>query len=143
MVMTNEEILAEYRGAKSPQKQIAILADENLCTKKEIVEILREAGAELPGYYNRQPKKKAWPLPETATAEDIRKQMAAEADDTLNDMKALPLIIRHAATEAIATLLYMSDENGGEAVDFKEQVRGILAVIHEVECRCMEVTEDE
>ena len=51
MTMTDGEIVASYRQAKLPLKQIGILADLNQCGKKEIVEILREAGCELPGNY--------------------------------------------------------------------------------------------
>lgn len=56
MNMTKEEIVREYMAAKAPQKQIGILADLNVCSKKEIVEILREAGCELPAYYTKKPK---------------------------------------------------------------------------------------
>ena len=56
MTMTNEEIVRDYKAAKAPQKQIGILADLNVCSKKEIVEILREAGCELPAYYTKKPK---------------------------------------------------------------------------------------
>lgn len=56
MNMTKEEIVRDYMAAKAPQKQIGILADLNVCTKKEIVEILREAGCELPAYYTKKPK---------------------------------------------------------------------------------------
>lgn len=56
MTMTKDEIVRDYKAAKTPAKQIAVLADLNVCTKKEIVEILREAGCELPAYYTKKPK---------------------------------------------------------------------------------------
>ena len=56
MTMTNDEIVRDYKAAKTPAKQIAVLADLNVCTKKEIVEILREAGCEPPAYYTKKPK---------------------------------------------------------------------------------------
>lgn len=57
MTMTAEEIIREYRLSKTPSKQIRILADENCCTRKEIIEILREGGAPLPKTVNNnQPK---------------------------------------------------------------------------------------
>ena len=58
MTMTNDEIVRDYKAAKTPAKQIAVLADLNVCTKKEIVEILREAGCELPAYYNKKKQEK-------------------------------------------------------------------------------------
>ena len=51
MNMTAGEIAAEYRQAKQPLKQIGILADLNCCSKREIVEILRSEGCELPKNY--------------------------------------------------------------------------------------------
>lgn len=55
MTMTKEEIAAEYRQAKFPMKQIAILADQNCCDRKEILEVLREQGCELPKTYQKKP----------------------------------------------------------------------------------------
>ena len=68
MTMTNEEIVRDYKAAKAPQKQIGILADLNACSKKEIVEILREAGCELPAYYTKKPKQEK---PEQSLSEKI------------------------------------------------------------------------
>lgn len=57
MIMTNEEIVRDYRAAKNRTKQIGILADENMCSKREIVEILLEAGEEVPGNFLSKGKK--------------------------------------------------------------------------------------
>ena len=43
--MTVEEIVTSYRQAKNPQLQIGVLADLNVCTRKEIKDLLAEAGA--------------------------------------------------------------------------------------------------
>jgi len=59
MIMTDEEILREYRQARYPMKQIGILADENQCSRREIADLLLAAGAELPG----QCMKKKLPQP--------------------------------------------------------------------------------
>lgn len=53
MVMSNDEIVTEYRQAKAPQKQIGILADLNRCSKQEIVAVLAAAGVELPKTYSK------------------------------------------------------------------------------------------
>ena len=45
--MSSEEILKEYRGAKNKKQQITILADQNLCTRGEIIKILIEAGEDM------------------------------------------------------------------------------------------------
>lgn len=57
LTMTPEDICKEYRTAKSPLKQIGVLAELNACTKKEIVEVLTEHGEKLPG--NVGPRKAA------------------------------------------------------------------------------------
>lgn len=43
--MTVEEIVTSYRQAKNQQTQIGVLADLNVCTRKEIKDLLAEAGA--------------------------------------------------------------------------------------------------
>ena len=43
--MTVDEIVTSYRQAKNPQLQIGVLADLNVCTRKEIKDLLAEAGA--------------------------------------------------------------------------------------------------
>lgn len=59
MIMTNEEIVRDYRAAKNRTKQIGILADENMCSKRGIVDILLEMGEEVPGNFLSKGKKKA------------------------------------------------------------------------------------
>lgn len=83
MTMTNEEIVRDYKAAKAPQKQIGILADLNACSKKEIVEILREAGCELPAYYTKKPKE---------TPEQTKEAV-------INAMKDAPLVLEPAPAQ--------------------------------------------
>ena len=74
MVMTNQEIVRDYQQAKSPLKQIAILAECNACEKQKIVEIIAAAGCELPGQYKSYAQeaaaavKKPEPLPQVDRA---------------------------------------------------------------------------
>lgn len=42
--MTADEIVTSYRQAKNPQLQIGVLADLNVCSRKEIKELLTAAG---------------------------------------------------------------------------------------------------
>lgn len=67
MTMTNEEIVREYRSAKSRMKQIGILADENGCDNRTIVNILIEAGESVPG--NFLPRKKQTARPDVVELE--------------------------------------------------------------------------
>nr|DAY82855.1 MAG TPA: gamma delta resolvase [Caudoviricetes sp.] len=43
--MTVDEIVTSYRQARNRQAQIGVLADLNVCTRKEIKDLLAEAGA--------------------------------------------------------------------------------------------------
>lgn len=52
--MTVDEIVTSYRQARNRQTQIGVLTDLNVCTRKEIRELLAEAGVLSP------------PAPETA-----------------------------------------------------------------------------
>ena len=84
MVMTKADIIAEYNQSKDHRKQITILADQNLVSEQEIVDILTAGGCKVPSYNyrkrpastaNRPPKKKAAAPVETAT-ETIPRSMA-------------------------------------------------------------------
>ena len=72
MVMTANEILRDYRAAKSPMKQIGILADVNCCEKRDIVNILLEMGEKVPGNFlpGKRGKKQDAPAAE-APAETV------------------------------------------------------------------------
>lgn len=59
MVMTNDEIVADYRAAKNRIKQIGILAEQNLCSKQKICEVLEECGEKIPGNFRTKPMAKA------------------------------------------------------------------------------------
>jgi len=57
MIMSNADIVREYKAAKTPMKQIGILADQNLCKKKDIVKILMKEGCEVPKFYKPKDNK--------------------------------------------------------------------------------------
>lgn len=123
MTMTKEEIVRDYKAAKTPAKQIAVLADLNVCSRKEIVEILREAGCELPAYYH---KKKQPELLSASSGSEKREEPVpvvqakpAPAPKTVS--------LRHAAIDTIANLLAQTDDTN--SVDFMENVRGVLALV--------------
>lgn len=76
--MTDEEIVREYRQAKSKLGQIKILADENVCKKAVIVDILRKAGVDdLPAPYRREPKVETGAIPVISTPEPVAAPVAA------------------------------------------------------------------
>jgi len=143
MNMTPAEIVADYRQSKTPMKQIGILADLNVCTRQEIVDILREAGEELPKNYQKKPKTEPKTEPEPGipmkeiVSEQCRESIKAmvDDDDTINASEAIPLIIRCAAVEVIRKLLGEAGGSSDDAVDFREQVRGVIELVAEVERR--------
>lgn len=53
MEMTAEEICRNYLQAASPSSQIGVLADLNLATKAEIIEVLKSRGLEVGGRKRR------------------------------------------------------------------------------------------
>ncbi len=64
--MTVDEIVTSYRQAKNPQLQIGVLADLNVCTRKEIKDLLAEAGVlKAPPLRRRAggplPSTRSWP----------------------------------------------------------------------------------
>lgn len=115
--MTDGEIVAEYKQAKSPMKQISILADQNVCSREEIIEVLRQANVELPKIYRKEAK------PQAEKAPEIPKAAPAPKAYALEELKAIAL-------DLIGELVL------AEASDyFAEQVRGIFQLIKEVEKR--------
>lgn len=125
MQMTPEEIVAEYRQAKSPLKQIGILADLNQCSKKEITAILTAQGEALPGQYGRRAAPRAPELPEpsvlTALPDGSAPAPAPGAD------------IYRLAVDTIARLLASTERDDVLYQRFPEQVRGVLAMIREAD----------
>lgn len=69
MNMTNEEIVRDYRAAKSKLKQVGILADLNGCDNKTIVNILIEEGESVPGQFLPKRKKSVEKRPELVELE--------------------------------------------------------------------------
>lgn len=76
MTMTNEEIVRDWKQAKSPKDQVQILADLNQCHKKDIVKILFDSGV-LSGTAIYQYRKSGL-LPQAADTESVKN--AAETD---------------------------------------------------------------
>ena len=73
MQMTTDEILRDYRAAKSKQNQIGVLADLNCCKARDIVNILLEAGEHVPGNFlpGERRKKKDVPVAAAQTYEPV------------------------------------------------------------------------
>ena len=106
MIMSNADIVREYKAAKTPMKQIGILADQNLCKKRDIVEILVKEGCEVPKYYTKAKEKKEDP--------------AQAAADTNVGTKE-PETLQETATEVVEQDSFMLD------IDEIEPIGDIIA----------------
>lgn len=99
MTMTSAEIVADYRQAAKPLKQIGILADLNGCKRQEIVEILREAGCELPKQYQKaEPQAAAEPPERDDPKGESVVQILEISADQLSLCEAAALEIRRVIT---------------------------------------------
>ena len=57
-------------------------------------------------------------------------------DDTVAASEVMPLMIRMSAIDVINQMLSHSYEDEGSSAEFREQVRGVLALVDKVERRC-------
>lgn len=151
--MTKEEILREYRQARYPMKQIGILADENQCSKREIVDFLLAAGAEVPPQFTRN--RKQAPTQEGAGEENEEKEkemenvkilpapegageFQPEFQADLGNCEGFKERVCRGAVDAVAQLLADSDTASGAvtaedaAWAFREQVRGVLHLVYQM-----------
>ena len=82
MQMTSSEIVSSYRQSLNHREQITILADLNSCAPTTIVEVLKQAGVELPANYKAP---KFTPVPHTQYRIDELRAMELYKDG-LSDM---------------------------------------------------------
>lgn len=148
MVMLPGEIAREYAAASNPRKQIGILAELNQCSRDDIRTILREQGVELPrpGRPKKEPEPK--PTPEETFQEPFKafselKGSVGKKPEDVSGKEALGLVVRAAAVDAIAELLRRNETTDYLfAAGFREQVRGVLALVHEIEREAENAGED-
>ena len=140
MEMTELQIASEYRTGKDKTKTIKVLADLNLCSQRQIAEILQAQGEELPKAWKDKlavPLKRP-PRGKPATRQDINDAvlvaaMGAKASSFRQEPAALLPVpapaalsldeIRQAALELIL------NSSPGEAVRFQGYVRGMAALV--------------
>lgn len=166
MTMDPMEIAVDFRTAAHPGRQIRILAELNSCSVDKIVEILENQGEKIDRRW--LPRRKAAPIAATNKEEAMEKKtepvisgesVPAEQqhemvpkDELVSIGDAMPALIRSAAIDAIAKLLARMTPptlplQGARTLDdagqtsFAEQVRGVLALVHEVEKRCQDMPE--
>ena len=91
MVMTNEEIIRDYRQAKSKFIQLGVLADLNQVDRKVIAQILADAGEELPGNYKGRPRKDGQ-APKSEPKKPTKKKEPTSQKAVAKDPDPQPLI---------------------------------------------------
>ena len=101
MVMTKDEILRDYRAAKSKQNQIGVLADLNCCKARDIVNILLEAGEHVPGNFlpGERRKKKDVPVAVTPTSTPVTEKLPRA-------QKPTPMLTRQEYADILWWLAY-------------------------------------
>lgn len=152
MTMTNEEIVRQYRTAKNPGKQIGILAELNDTAPSAIREILEAEGCELP--QRGRPKTKEAPQPKAAETERAPEEIwdgvailpapegagdwpEPQADKAIwGELKEIrEKDVNAAAVEVIARMVAdcdSSQDTVSAMIDFRERVRGVLALVYEL-----------
>ena len=144
------EIAVDFKQAANPSKQIRILAQLNATSEDRIAEILREQGIKVDGRWlhkgTRTKNEEVKPMEKKTEATEKVSPVAPEkqadvvpAEDVVDIDKALPVMVRSSAIETIAQLLANCKNNSEAGEHFMEQVRGVLALVHEVETRCRDV----
>lgn len=106
MIMTKGDIIAEYNQAKNHRQQITILADQNLISEQEVVDILTAGGCDVPmGYKYRKtrgaPAKKTAPTKKPAP----KKSEIETATETIPRSLATRMIVETAALDTIRQFL--------------------------------------
>lgn len=152
MTMINEEIVRQYRTAKNPGKQIGILAELNATAPSAIRAILEAEGCELP--QRGRPKTKEAPQPKAAETERAPEEIwdgaailpapegAGDWPEPQADKAAWgelketrEMDVNAAAVEVIARMVAdcdSSQDTVSAMIDFRERVRGVLALVYEL-----------
>ncbi len=105
MIMTKGDIIAEYNQSKNHRQQITILADQNLISEQEVVDILTAGGCDVPIYKYR--KTRGAPAKKTApTKKPAQKKTAIEtATESIPRSMATRMIVETAALDTIRQFL--------------------------------------
>lgn len=153
MTMTNEEIVRSYRTAKSPGKQIGILAELNMTTPSAIRTILETEGCELPKRGRPKTEPGDLPRPEASPERELTEtwdgekvlpapEGAGDRPEPQADTAAWGELketrekdVNAAAVEVIARMVADCDSSQDQmeaAMDLRERVRGVLALVYEL-----------
>lgn len=131
MVMTKADIIQEYKQAKNRRNQITILADQNLISEQEVVDILLAGGCEVPmGYKYRKQPNDAY---KEAAPKGKRKAVAESETVTIKRTEATRMITEKAALDTIRDFLANPEASWDE---FCLYMSGVVDLVCTVSKRC-------
>lgn len=130
MVMTKADIIQEYKQAKNRRNQITILADQNLVSEQEIVDILVAGGCEVPAYkYRKRPNTEF----KKAAGKGIREKPVETETITIKRTEATRMITEKAALDTIRDFLANPEASWDE---FCLYMSGVVDLVCTVSKRC-------
>ena len=118
MEMTKDEIIRRYKEAKDKKDQIKILADLNLCSSKEIKDILVAAGVEIP---KRPYVKKAEVI--TVDGQPQKAIYTMPAEKTTKKIKGgIPTAVKEAIKDKIKDIARINDSYRANIAEFEQAI---------------------
>lgn len=131
MVMTKADIIQEYKQAKNRRNQITILADQNLISEQEIVDILVAGGCEVPAYKYRKKPNNTF---SSAPSKGVKGATVAESETvTIKRTEATRMITEKAALDTIRDFLANPEASWDE---FCLYMSGVVDLVCTVSKRC-------
>lgn len=121
MQMSENEIVRDYRQAKNKGHQVGILAELNLCTKEEIISILKSNGvsqAELP-----RNRKKTESEGQSKAESDVN-QKQQEKEPVAAVTEELPEIVKEVICRQMEQEQEAIDYHSGRLKELNEFLRG-------------------
>ncbi|MBR4668417.1 MAG: hypothetical protein IKO76_06645 [Butyrivibrio sp.] len=132
--MDNNEICRSYKEARNKKSQIGILAELNLCSTKDIIEILKEGGVYIAPKVRSKDEQASKPAPkETAVTNE---GFATAVDEMTGKRAPLPGVIEEAVCYAVEAMdeqieKYEQEQEalGKKIAELNEKRRSIMEYI--------------
>lgn len=135
MVMTKGDIITEYNQAKNHRQQITILADQNLVSEQDIVDILIAGGCDVPSYKYRKTRGAKKTAPAKKPAPKKTESIQETATETIPRSMATRMIVEAAALDSIREFLA---DKGRTWEEYCFYMSGVVDLVCMVGKRCKE-----
>lgn len=133
MEMTKGDIIQEYKQAKNRRAQITILADQNLVSEQDIVDILTAGGCDVPSYKYRKTCGAKKTAPAKKPAPKKTEPIQETVTETIPRSMATRMIVEAAALETMREFLADKTKTWDEFCWF---VSGVVDLVCSVGKRC-------